>query len=138
MIERIIFLTGTILLLMAIFATVKRQQLKSARTAAAASNVSALNAKPQVVYFWSTGCSQCIAVQTPVIDNLARVAGKDNLTVRKFNVGESLDQANNWGVKTVPTTFVLDKDGTVQHVNNGLVTEKVLVEQIEVLSVSRH
>lgn len=58
------------------------------------------------------------------------MAVEDMLTVSKVNICESLEQANQWGVRTVPTTFVLDKDGTVQHVNNGLVTEKVLVEQI--------
>lgn len=132
MIERILLLAGIILLLVTLLSLFRRQQLKQARSAASVvGNTSISGGKLRVVYFWSAQCSQCAAVQTPVIDNLVRMVGKETLAVSKFNVSESLELAKDWGVKTVPTTYVLDKNGIVQHVNNGLVAEKHLAEQIE-------
>ena len=139
MIERLIFLAGTILLLVIFLSLFRHQQLKKARSAAnVAGDTSISDSKLRVVYFWSTQCNQCSNVQTPIIDNLARIMGEDNLSVSKYNVSESLELAKEWGVKTVPTTYVLDNNGTVQHVNNGLATEKLLVGQIEGLSTLNH
>ncbi|HAJ92081.1 MAG TPA: hypothetical protein DCO71_05615 [Gammaproteobacteria bacterium] len=131
MIERTMMLAGAFFLLALLLAALKRNQLKSSQSMATATIT---NAKPNIVYFWSPQCSQCIAIQTPIIDTLAAIAGEDTLTVSKHDVSKSLEHANNWGVKTVPTIFVLDKNGTVRYVNNGLATKKILMGQLEELS----
>ena len=130
MIERTILLVGIILLLMTLITLFRKQQLKQAQLAAS-SELKPNDAKPQIVYFWSTQCSQCKIAQTPVIENLALILRKNTFSINKYNVSESPEMAKSWGVRTVPTTYVVDKEGNVQHVNNGLTSERILVEQIE-------
>ena len=134
MIERIMLLAGITLVLIMILTLLKKQQLKQAQSAAqSVTTNNPCNTKPQLIYFWSTQCSQCKSIQAPIVDNLASVIGKDKLTVSKYNINESPEQAINWGVKTVPTIYLLDRAGKIQHINNGLTTERTLIEQIEIL-----
>lgn len=131
-IERLLLLAGITLSILVFLALIKQRQFKDAQSAANNRQQSTVhNAKVQLIYFWSTQCNQCKTVQTPIIDNMTQTIGEDKLTVKRFNASESPAQAKTWGVKTVPTVYILDKDSNVQHVNNGLVTEKTLITQIK-------
>lgn len=77
-----------------------------------------------VVYFWSAQCARCRHVQAPILQRLKGV------TLISHSVSESPDLAREWGVTTVPTTFVIDSNGMARHVNNGLASEALLRRQL--------
>ena len=109
----------------------KKWQLHRAKSAVADSEaLSARNGVPQIVYFWSNQCNECKAVQKPILDRLLSTLGNGKIGYLSINVNEAPEEVKSWGVKTVPTTYVLDKDGNVLHVNNGIATERRLFEQL--------
>ncbi len=85
--------------------------------------------QPAIVYFWSTTCTTCKTMQTPVIEDLHAGHG-DSIQIVKINAGEHMDLAGQWGVMSVPTTFVLDVTGTVTHVNHGATRADKLLRQL--------
>lgn len=44
---------------------------------------------------------------------------------------EETDVAREWGVTTVPSIYVIDLEGEVAHVNNGLTSEPTLRRQVQ-------
>jgi thiol:disulfide interchange protein len=48
----------------------------------------------------------------------------------KVDSTENPDGAKRWGVISVPTTFVLDRNGKPNKVNNGFVDENKLLAQL--------
>jgi len=46
------------------------------------------------------------------------------------DVTERTSVAREWGVTTVPSTYVIDRAGEVVHVNNGLASELTLRRQV--------
>jgi hypothetical protein len=52
------------------------------------------------------------------------------LQVIEINAQERPDLASQYGVLSVPTTFVLDSRGTLRHVNHGVTRAERLMEQI--------
>ena len=47
-----------------------------------------------------------------------------------LQVSFSQSWAIQWGVRTVPSTYVLNASGNITHINNGLATEKQLLDQL--------
>jgi thiol-disulfide isomerase/thioredoxin len=131
-IERVILLAVVVLSILAALVFIKRQQKKQAQYAASEATNPSDSAKLQIIYFWSTQCSQCLSIQTPIIDKLISIVGSEKLSIKKVNVNESPDIAKNWSVKTVPSTYLLDGEDNVLHINNGLTTEKKLLNQINI------
>ncbi len=95
--------------------------------------------EPLLVYFWASWCPVCklqdgniarISEEFPVI-TVAMSSGTDE-EIREYLEQEGLDLAvinddtgeisNRWGVKGVPTTFVIDGDGEVRFVEVGYTT----------------
>lgn len=48
-----------------------------------------------------------------------------------YDIEEQPEAAVEWGVGTLPTTFLMDAHGKIKHVNNGLVTAENLRGQVE-------
>jgi thioredoxin-like negative regulator of GroEL len=88
---------------------------------------------PRIVYFWSDGCSVCKRTQRPILDRIVAEYGSERVTLTAYCVDEAPDVAEAWGVRTLPTTFVLDPPGKVRHVNNGLVVAERLRAQLQPL-----
>lgn len=86
---------------------------------------------PGIVYFWSDACSVCKGAQRPILDRIVAEFGAERLALTAHCVDEAPEVAEEWGVRTLPTTFVLDRDGNVRHVNNGLVVAERLREQLQ-------
>lgn len=89
--------------------------------------------KPIIVYFTTPDCAPCKTVQRPALNRVTQLLG-DSLEVVEIDATERPDLAKQWGVMSVPTTFLLDARGDARYVNNGVTRAEKLMEQIETLS----
>ena len=86
--------------------------------------------KVSIVYFHSASCGVCRASQKPILERLLAHVGGDRLQLVAVDVMERTGIAREWGVTTVPSTYVIDRAGEVVHVNNGLASELTLRRQV--------
>ncbi len=89
--------------------------------------------KPVIVYFTTPNCAPCKTVQRPALNRVSQLKG-DSLQVVEIDATERPDLAKQWGVMSVPTTFLLDARGEARYVNNGVTRAEKLMEQLETLS----
>lgn len=89
--------------------------------------------KPVIVYFTTPDCAPCKTVQRPALSRVMQLLG-DGLEVVEIDATQRPDLAKQWGVMSVPTTFLLDARGEARYVNNGVTRAEKLMEQIETLS----
>ncbi len=87
--------------------------------------------KVSIVYFHSPSCVTCRVSQKPILDRLLAQVGANMLRLVPIDVTEKTGVAREWGVTTVPSTYVIDPAGEVAHVNNGLTSELTLRRQLE-------
>lgn len=119
----------TILVALALaVAALKRWQLRKAR--GARSTLALERGKVSIVYFHTGSCGVCRTSQKPILDRLLAGAGADELRLVAVDASERVDVAREWGVATVPSTFVIGPSGEVAHVNNGLASEQTLRRQV--------
>ena len=119
--------------------------------------------KIMVVSFWATWCPPC-RKELPIIDNLQRLAGKENLSVIAVNYGEKsrtfrkftskLGEVNltfthdkkgqigqgDFGVRGIPHMVIANHEGIIEHIHVGYGDETVnnLAKEINALLVKRH
>jgi len=109
----------------------RRSQLQRAQSALLNKNGVQLKAHSHhIVYFWSEGCSQCKNSQKPTLDKLMETLKQRNVELVSIRVEDNVKLVNLWGVKTLPTTYVIDQQGKVSHVNNGLVSGANIIVQL--------
>lgn len=89
--------------------------------------------KPVIVYFTTPDCAPCKTVQRPALNRVLQLLG-DSLDVVEIDATERPDLAKQWGVMSVPTTFLLDARGEARYVNNGIARAEKLMEQLQTLS----
>lgn len=92
----------------------------------------ALPHKPVIVYFTTPDCAPCKTVQRPALNQVLLTMG-ETLQVIEIDATEKPDLAKQWGVMSVPTTFVLDSRGRARYVNNGVARVEKLMEQLQTL-----
>jgi thiol-disulfide isomerase/thioredoxin len=81
-----------------------------------------------LVYFTTPTCIPCKTVQRPAIQSLHQMLG-NALHVVEIDATERPELADRWGVMSVPTTFLFDPSGRLQHVNHGVTrAEKLLIQ----------
>lgn len=86
--------------------------------------------QPAIVYFTTPSCTPCKTVQRPAIEKLKKDLG-EQLQVFEVDASAQPELAQDWGVFSVPTTFVIDSDGKPRHVNHGVATAEKLTHQLE-------
>ena len=84
---------------------------------------------PAILYFTTPDCVPCRTVQGPAIEEL-RAQFEERLQIIKVDASERIDLANQWGVLSVPTTFIIDALGQPRHVNNGVASAAKLRQQL--------
>lgn len=89
--------------------------------------------KPVIVYFTTPDCAPCKTIQRPALNKVTTLLG-DSLQVVEIDATQRPDLAKQWGVMSVPTTFLLDARGEARYVNNGVTRAEKLMEQIETLA----
>jgi thiol-disulfide isomerase/thioredoxin len=88
--------------------------------------------KPVIVYFTTPDCVPCKTIQRPALYKLSSLMG-DKLEVIEIDATQRPDLARQWGVMSVPTTFLLDARGEARYVNNGVARVEKLMEQLQTL-----
>jgi thioredoxin-like negative regulator of GroEL len=95
--------------------------------------VGTLPNKPLIVYFTTPDCAPCKTIQRPALNKLLTLMG-DSVQVLEIDATQRPDLAKQWGVMSVPTTFLLDARGEARYVNNGVTRVEKLMEQLQTLS----
>jgi thioredoxin 1 len=85
--------------------------------------------KPALVYFTTPTCAPCKTVQRPAIRRLQDVLG-ERLQVVEIDAAGDPHTAQEWGVMSVPTTFLIDANGRPRHINHGVTTAEKLMQQL--------
>jgi len=110
--------------------------------------------KAIVLRFWATGCKACVA-EMPLLDRFRNKYSENDLAVLGVNIGGSKGQveafaknlnisypllldpvmiaAKKYSVKTVPTTFFIDRNGNAKLVIAGELPQKVFDKIVEKL-----
>jgi thiol-disulfide isomerase/thioredoxin len=89
--------------------------------------------KPVIVYFTTPDCAPCKTVQRPALNRVIQLLG-DSLEIIEIDATQRPDLAQQWGVMSVPTTFLLDARGEARYVNNGVTRAEKLMEQLQTFS----
>ncbi len=82
-----------------------------------------------VLYFTTDGCTLCRTVQKPALEQVQAALG-DRVQVIEVNAAEQPAVADHWGVLSVPTTFVIDRQGQPRSVNHGAANQAKLTRQL--------
>jgi len=89
--------------------------------------------KLAILYFTTPDCAPCRTVQRPALSRVQSRLG-DRLQVIEVNTYERPELAKEWGVLSVPTTFIIDASGRPRHVNHGVTPAEKLIEQVNRIS----
>jgi peroxiredoxin len=104
-----------------------------------------------IMNFWATWCPPCRA-EMPGINNFYEAYKDEGLIVLAINEEESEEQvrpfiqlnnftfpilldsqgrvAQQYSTRSFPTTFIIDREGVIQHVQTGVISERELEEII--------
>jgi len=129
--DRIIIAITIITVLFLLFKLIRVRQLRAARRTASALNTPH---ESQILYFSSTVCSQCVN-QEKVLNEIVVGPEFQDVSLNKYSIEDDAELAQQWGVKTLPTTILLSDFGEVRQINNGLVSTGVLTSQLRELKV---
>ena len=105
-----------------------------------ATSLSDLRGKPVLINFWATWCSPCV-YEMPYIQQIYDEWQEKGLVLLAINIGESSSKvkgflqshgfslpvlldtegkiAGQYGIRPIPTSFFIDKDGIIQDVKVG-------------------
>jgi thiol-disulfide isomerase/thioredoxin len=81
-----------------------------------------------LLYFTTPTCAPCETIQRPAIQQVKAQLGKQ-LEVIEIDASRQPELASQWGVMSVPTTFLIDAKGQPRHVNHGVITADKLLKQ---------
>ena len=85
---------------------------------------------PAILYFTTPTCAPCNTVQRPAIQKVQQTLG-DEIQVIEIDASERMDLAGEWGVMSVPTTFIIDRDGQARQINHGVARADKLLAQLK-------
>ena len=129
---RLIAAAGIIGFSAAAFALVKMVVLAKARGSSAGFSAFRRGV-PGIVYFTTPDCVTCTAAQRPALRALVKQLD-GNVQVIEVDATGRPDLARQWSVLSVPTTFILDRDGKPRQVNHGFASSAKLLSQLRRVS----
>jgi thiol-disulfide isomerase/thioredoxin len=133
MIERIAITIALIAIGIAVCRVFNTVHLRRARTTASYDPL-LLNFNqgvPGLILFTADYCAPCKTQQQPAIHRLVEQIGENQIQVYMVDVEKNPDTAQRWGVMSLPTTFILDRDGKPRDVNHGVTSTEKLKRQLE-------
>ncbi len=130
--DRLLFLTLGVALIVLGYNALRRWQVRRlGRLAAQDPLLASLRPGiPAIVYFTSPACAPCITQQKPALSSLQADLG-DAVQVVEVDALQHPETADRWGVLSVPTTFVLDRQGRPREVNYGVAGADKLRQQLQ-------
>lgn len=131
--DRFVALLGVILLLVVVwgvFLVLKARHRARLQGSHAGASVLEGKDNPVLLVFTAPYCSICHRKQHPVVEEIAQDFG-EALTVNEIDVTSQPGVASQFGVATVPSSFVIDTDGNVQAANHGFVSAERLRLQLQ-------
>lgn len=84
---------------------------------------------PTLLYFHSDKCAPCVT-QGHYLE-LLEDTYEGEFIMKTIDADDEPQTANDYGVFSLPSTFVLDRSGKVRQINYGLTTAHKLKRQIE-------
>ena len=88
--------------------------------------------KPVLLYFTTPTCAPCKTIQRPAIERLRAAIG-ERLEIIEIDANDDPGEASRWGVMSVPTTILLDRNGQARVVNHGVTVADRLLKQVKEL-----
>lgn len=85
--------------------------------------------QPSLLYFRSDHCTPCVT-QAQFLQQLPEQMTRQ-ITIEQIDAEKERDVAARYGVFTLPTTMLVDRQGSVRHVNYGLIDAHKLTSQLE-------
>jgi thiol-disulfide isomerase/thioredoxin len=82
---------------------------------------------PKIIYFTTTTCVVCRVQQQPALEEL--LAKLPELEINKYDAVKERELAGQYGVLSVPTTAVYDRQGELVSINRGFAPTAVLYSQ---------
>jgi len=82
---------------------------------------------PKIIYFTTTTCVVCRVQQQPALEEL--LAKLPELEINKYDAVEERELAGQYGVLSVPTTAVYDRQGELVSINRGFAPTTVFYSQ---------
>jgi thiol-disulfide isomerase/thioredoxin len=82
-----------------------------------------------IIYFSSPTCAPCKTIQRPALDSVLKIMG-NGLQVLEIDASKDPELASRWGVLSAPTTYIIHPDGSIQHINHGVVRIEKLLAQL--------
>jgi thiol-disulfide isomerase/thioredoxin len=130
MIERILVLSALVLLSGVAYVAFNGWRLRNARHNAGTDTLLANfhNGIPGVVVFTADYCGPCVYQQKPA---LVRLASETEVQIFTVDVEKDPKTAERWGVLSLPTTYILDREGKPRGVNHGVASAEKLKRQLE-------
>lgn len=80
----------------------------------------------RLLYVRGDRCAQC-RVQAGY---LAQLPAEVQAAITTIDAAQAPEEAQAYGVLSLPTTIILDRSGQVRHINNGLVSLAVIAQQL--------
>lgn len=88
------------------------------------------HAAVQILAFSSEDCHQCHQLQTPALKRVQEALG-DRVGVEEIDAPSSPELTRRFHILTVPSTVILDADGSVLAVNYGFANAQKLIAQVQ-------
>ncbi len=129
--DRVLAALAIVGLLLVAYGLLRRWQVRrAARIAPADPLLAALRpGVPAILYFTMPTCVPCKTRQRPALRALQADLG-DAIQVIEVDAFEQPEAATRWGVLSVPTTFILDRQGRPRQVNHGVADIDKLKRQL--------
>ena len=86
--------------------------------------------KPAILYFTTPDCIVCHTIQRPALQQIRSHFGA-HLEVIEVDATRQPDMVKDWGVLSVPTTFIIDRQGKPKFVNHGAARAEKLLDQLK-------
>jgi thioredoxin-like negative regulator of GroEL len=87
--------------------------------------------RPTLVAFSSPSCAACHTAQAPALRQLQAQVGERGVRLLEVDVADRPDAARAFGIMTVPSTVLLNRDAVFK-VNHGFQPTRRLAEQLAV------